>query len=110
MLVAVPHGRRSLAAEAAKLSRCGARDDGIGFLRLSDLECADALEYERTCFTGDSPDHPFEADERGRSVSAVHHQVFDVSVAFEIDGEGFRDGGSSQLREVRAFPLRLLVP
>src|SRR2546423_2198965 len=108
MLVAVPHGRRSLAAQTAKLSRCRARDDGIGFPRLSALECADALEYERTCFTGDSPDDPFEADERGRSVRAVHHQVFDVPVAFEIAGEGFRDGGSGQLREVRAFAVRLL--
>jgi len=42
------------------------------FFACPPFERADALEHERTHFTGDSPDDPFEAYERGRSVRAVH--------------------------------------
>src|SRR3954453_18050811 len=110
MLSAVSYGRRPLAAQAPKLSRCGPPDDEICLLCLSAFERAGALEHEGTRLTGDSPDDAFEAHERGRPVGTIHHQILNVPVSFEIAGELLCDGSSGQFREVRALAIRLLVP
>src|SRR6266704_3763288 len=110
MLSPVPNSRRALAAQAPKLSHAGARDDEIGFLRHAVLEYSSALEHEAACFPCNVSDDPLEADERGRAVAAVHHQVFDVPLARDIAGKGLRDGGPSQFRQVLALAIRLLVP
>ncbi len=97
MLSPVPNGRRALAAQASKLSCGGARNDGIGFLRHTVLEYSSALEHEAARFACKVPDDPLEADERGRAVAAVHHQVFGMPLAGDIAGERLCDGGPSQL-------------
>ena len=61
-------------------------------------------------FPATVPDDPLEADKRGRAVATVHHQVFDMPFAGDIAGERLRDGGPSQLWQVRALAVRLLVP
>src|ERR1700754_914784 len=110
MLSPVPDSGRALAAQAPKFSRAGARDNEIGLLRHAVLEDSSALEYEAARFPRNLPDDPLEADECGRAVAAVHHQVFDVALAREIAGEYFCDCGPSQLRYVLALTIRLLVP
>src|SRR4029453_17277946 len=110
MLSPVPNSRRALAAQAPKLSRAGARDDGIGLLRHAILEYASALEHEAARSPGKVADDPLKADKRGRSVAAVHHQVFDVPLASDIAGERLCDGGPSQLWQVLGLTIRLLVP
>src|SRR5437867_4345335 len=97
MLSPVPNSRRALAAQASKLSRAGARNDEIGFLRHAVLEYSSALEHEAARFACNVPDDPLEADECGRAVAAVHHQVFDMPLARDIAGERLCDGGPSQL-------------
>src|SRR5438093_6349038 len=97
MLSPVPDSRRALTAQAPKLFRAGARDDEIGLLRHAVLEYSSALEHEAARFPRNVPDDPLEADERGRAVAPVHHQVFDMPLACNIPGEGLCDGGSSQL-------------
>src|SRR3972149_4422298 len=97
MLSPVPNSRRALAAQATKLSGSGARDHGIGLLRHAVLEYSSALEHKAACFPCNVTDDPFEADERGRAVAAVHHQVLDVPLACDIAGQRLRDGGPSQL-------------
>src|SRR3972149_6304547 len=110
MLRPMPNSRHALAAQAAKLARAGARDDGIGLLRHATLEYASALEHEAARSPCKVPDDPLEADERGRAVAAVHHHVFDMSLARDIAGERLGDGGPSQLWQVVALTVRLLVP
>src|SRR6266446_8627183 len=110
MLSPVPNSRRALAAQAPKLSRAGARDDDRGLLRRAVLEYSSTLEHEAAPFPCNVPDDPLEADERGRAVAAVHHQVFDMPLAHDIAREGLCDGGPSQLWKVRALTIRLLVP
>src|SRR5688572_20739404 len=97
MLSSVPNSRRALATQALKLSRAGARDDEIGLLRHAVLEYSSALEHEAARFPCNVRDDPLEADERGRAVAAVHHQVFDMALARDIAGEGLCDGGPSEL-------------
>src|SRR5207244_11388118 len=87
MFSPVPNSRCALPAQAPKLSRSGARDDGIGLLRHAVLEYSRALEHEAARFPCNVPDDPLEADERGRAVAAVHHQVFDVRLARDIPGK-----------------------
>src|SRR5207244_5162682 len=110
MFSPVPNSRCAPPAQAPKLSRSGARDDGIGLLRHAVLECSSALEHEAARFPCNVPDDPLEADERGRAVAAVHHQVFDVPLARDIAGERLCDDGPSQLWQVLALTIRLLVP
>src|SRR2546425_6328499 len=110
MLSPVPNSRRALAAQAPKLSCAGARDDEVGLLRRAVLEYSSALEHKAARFPCNVPDDPLEADERGRAVAAVHHQVFDMPLARDIAGERLGDGGPSQLWQVLALTIRLLVP
>src|SRR5438876_2522373 len=110
MLSPVPDCRRALAAQASKLSRAGARNDRIGFLRHAVLEHSTALEHEAARFPRKAPDDSLEADERGRAVAAVHHQVLNVPLAVDIAGERFCDGGSRQLWLVVSFAVGFLVP
>src|SRR5207302_2254768 len=98
MLSPVPNSRRSFAAQASKLSSTGPRDDDIGLLRHAALEYSRALEHKAARFSCNVPDDPLKADERGRAVAAVHHQVFDMPLARDIAGERLCDGGPSQLR------------
>src|SRR5438067_10440816 len=97
MLSPVPKSGRALAAQASKLSGAGARDDGIGLLRHAVLEASSALEDKAARFPCNVSDDPLEADERGRAVAAVHHQVFDMPFARNIASERLCDGGPSQL-------------
>src|SRR6476661_5741391 len=110
MLSAVPDSRRTLAAQAPKLPRTGARDHDIGLLRHAALEYSGTLEHEAAGFPANVPDDPLEPDKRGRAVAGVHHQVLDVPLAGDIPGERLRDGGPSQLWQVLALAIRLLVP
>src|SRR5882724_7415096 len=110
MLGPVSNGRGALAAQAPKLSRTGTRDNEIGLLRHAVLEYSSALEDKAARFPCDVPDDPLKADECGRAVAAVHHQVFDMPLAGEIAGERLCDGGPSQLWQVLALAIRLLVP
>src|SRR5438876_12443587 len=97
MLSPVPNSRRALAAQAAKLSGTGPRYDEISLLRHAALEYSSTLEHKAARFPCHVPDDPLEADERGRAVAAVHHQVFDKPLARDIAGERLCDGGPSQL-------------
>src|SRR5438067_6659807 len=81
MLSPVPNSRRAFAAQASKLSGTGPRDDEIRLLRRAALEYSSALQHEAARFPCNLPDDPLEADERGRAVAAVHHQVFDMPFA-----------------------------
>src|SRR2546428_13767700 len=110
MLSPVPNSRRALAAQAPKLSRAGARDDDIGLLRRAVLEYSSALQHEAARFPCNVSDDPLEADERGRAVAAVHHQVFAVPLTPDIAGKGFRDGGPSQFPQVLGLAIRRHVP
>src|SRR5213593_589519 len=110
MLSPVPNSRRALAAQPTKLSRAGARDDEIGLLRHAVFECSTALKHEAARFPCNVPDDPLEADERGRAVAAVHHQVLDMPLARDIARERLCDGGPSQLWYVLALTIGLLVP
>src|SRR5207249_3977566 len=97
MLSPVPNSRRTLAAQASKLSCAGARNDDIGLLRHAVLEYSSALEHKAARFPCKVTDDPLEADECGRAVAAVHHQVFDMPLARDVAGECLCDGGPSQL-------------
>src|SRR6266699_755032 len=97
MLSPVSNSRRALAAQAMKFSRARARDDEIGFLRHAVLEYSGALQDEAARLPCNVPDDPLEADERGRAVGAVHHQVVDMPLARDIASERLCDGGPSQL-------------
>src|SRR5881409_663047 len=66
MLSPVPNRRRAFAAQAAKLSCTGPRDDEIRLLRRAALEYSSALEHKAARFPCNLPDDPLEADERGR--------------------------------------------
>src|SRR5881409_1713951 len=110
MLSAVPNSRRALATQATKLSGSGARHDGIGLLRHTVLEHSSALEHKAARLPCNVPDDPLEADERGRAVAAVHHQVLDMALARDIARERLCDGGPSQLWYVLALTIGLLVP
>src|SRR5213592_3581115 len=110
MLSPVPNSRRALAPQASKLSRAGARNDVIRLLRHAVLENSSALEHKAARFPCNVPDDPLEADERGRAVAAVHHQVFDVPLTRDIAGKALRDGGPSQFWQALALAIRLLVP
>src|SRR2546426_11777770 len=110
MLSPVPNSRRAFAAQASKLSCTGPRDDEIRLLRRAALEYSSALEHKAARFPCNVPDDALEADERGRAVAAVHHQVLDMPLTRDIAGEGLCDGGSSQLWDVRGLTIGLLVP
>src|SRR5438128_9547052 len=110
MISPVPNGRRALAPQASKLSCAGARNDVIRLLRHAVIEYSSALEHKAARFPCNVPDDPLEADERGRAVAAVHHQVFDVPLTRDIAGERLCDDGPSQLWQVLALTVRLLVP
>src|SRR5438034_11529988 len=109
MLNPVPKSRRPLAAQATKLSGSGARDDGVGLLRHAVLEYSSALEHKAARSPCNVPDDPLEAHERSRAVAAVHHQVLDMPLARDVAGEGLGDGGPSQLWQVLALAVGLLV-
>src|SRR5436309_12050553 len=101
MLSPVPNSRRALAPQTLKLSCARARNDEIGFLRHAVLEYSSALEHKAAFFPCNVSDDPLEADERGRAVAAVHHQVFDMPLARDIARKRLCDGGPSQLWSVR---------
>ena len=109
MLGPVPNTRRTLAAQASKLSCAGAEDDDIGLRRHAVLEYSSAVEHKAARLPSNVPDDPLKADERGRAVAAVHHQVFDMPLARDIAGESPCDRGPSQLWQVLALTIRLLV-
>src|SRR5213083_952139 len=96
MLSPVPNSRGAFAVQASKLSDTGPRDDEIRLLRRAVLEYSSALKHKAARFPCNLPDDPLEADERGRAVAAVHHQVFDMPLARDIAGKGLRDGGASE--------------
>src|SRR5678815_4281629 len=110
MLHAVPHRRRSLTAQRAKLSSARARNDDVGLRRHAILERARTLKHEAARFSCNLPDDPLEADERGRAIAAVHHQVCDVPLAREVTGESHFDSGPRELWKVLAFAIGLFVP
>src|SRR6267143_6204906 len=110
MLGPVPNPRGPLPAQASKLSGSGPRDDGIGLPRHAVLEYSSALEHKAARFPCNTPDDPLEADERGRAVAAVHHQIFDMPLARDIASERLCDGGPSQLWQLLALTIGLLVP
>src|SRR5882762_11373978 len=83
----VADSRLALAAQASKLSSAGARNDDIGLLRHAVLEYSSALQHKAARLSTKVPDDPLEADERGRAVDGVHHQVFDTPLALDIAGE-----------------------
>src|SRR6266566_295385 len=92
MLSPVPNRRRALAPQASKRSGAGARNDVLRLLRDAVLEYSSALEHEAAHFPCNVSDDPLEADERGRAVAAVHHQVFRMPLAIRLlvpalDGE-----------------------
>src|SRR5437773_10335510 len=97
MLSPVPNSRRARAAQASKLSCAGARDDEVGLLRRAVLEYSSALEHKAARFPCNVPDDPLEADERGRAVAAVHHQVLDMPLARDIASERLCDSGPGPL-------------
>src|SRR4029077_12071498 len=106
----VPNSRRTIATQAPKLSRTGVRDYEIGLLRHAVLEYSSALKHEAARFPCPLPDAPLEAHERGRAVAAVHHQVFDMPLARDLARESLCDRGPSELWEVLALTIGLLVP
>src|SRR5437667_10347973 len=108
MLTPVPNSRGALAAQACKLSRAGARNDEIRFLRHAVLEYSSALQHTAARLACKVPDDPPEADERGRAVAAVHHQVFDMPLALDLTGERACDGGPSQPWDVLGRTVRPL--
>src|SRR6266496_4705141 len=110
MLGPVPNRRRAVAAQAPQLSRTRASNDEVGLLRHAVLEYSGALQYEAARLPCDLPDDPLEADERGRAVAAVHHQVFDMPLTHDIARERLCDGGPSQLWQVPALAIGLFVP
>src|SRR5258706_11528181 len=110
VLRAVAEGRTAVSTEALELSGRGSRDDGIGLLRLGVLEYSDALEHETSGPATEAPNDPLEADERGRAVAAVHHQVLDLPFPLEIAGEGLQDGGPSESWLVLALAVGLFIP
>src|SRR6476646_5609469 len=110
MLSAVPNRRCALAAQATKVPCARVRDDEIGFFRQAVLEYPGAVEHEAASFPCNLPDDPFETYERCRAVATVHHQVFDVPITGDIAGERFGNSGTSQLWQVFALAIRLLVP
>src|SRR5207249_11785992 len=110
MLSPVPNSRRAFAAQASKLSGTGPRDDEIRLLRRAALEYSSALQHEAARFPWNAPDDPLEADEGGRTVAAVHHQVFDMPLARDIATERLCDGGPCQLWQVLRLAIGLLVP
>src|SRR6266849_446865 len=103
MLHSVANSRLALATQASKLSCAGAENDDIGLFRHAVLEYSSALQHKAARFPCKVPDDPLEADERGRAVAAVHHQVLDMPLTLDIAGERLCDGRSSQLCEVLAL-------
>src|SRR5258708_35461654 len=107
MLRPVSNSRRALAVQAPKLSRAGARDDEVGLLSQAVLEYSRALEHETARFPCNVPDDPLEADESGRAVAAVHHQVFEMPAARDIASERLCAGGRRPLWQVTALAIVL---
>src|SRR5438128_2908993 len=101
MLSPVPDRRRALAPPASQRSGARARNDVVRLLRHAVLEYSSALQHEAARFPCNVSDDPLEADERGRAVAAVHHQVFDVPLTPDIARKRLCDGGPSQLWSVR---------
>src|SRR5437762_380367 len=93
----VPDSGRASAAQAAKLGGTGPRVEGRRLLRRAALEYSSALEHKAARLPCNAPDDPLEADEGGRAVAAVQHQVFDMPFARDIAAERLCDGGPSQL-------------
>src|SRR6185437_3547719 len=110
MLHPVADRRAARPREPRERARRGAWDDHVGLLRLAALEDARALHHERTGLSSESPGDAFEPDERRRSVTAVHHEVFDVALALDVTGERLDDAGARELREILTLAIRLLVP
>src|SRR5262249_4756536 len=67
------------------------------------------LEDEGTGPAADSSHDALEADERGRAVAAVHHQVLDPSLRLDVAGEILRDAGARQPRAL-PFTVGFLLP
>lgn len=91
MLRAVPNGGYAVAQEAAEFPSRRAGDYGIGLLRLPVLEHASALEHEGAGLAGDSSHDSLESDEGRRTIAAIHHQVFDLPLPFDIAGVALGD-------------------
>src|SRR6516162_5329683 len=84
MFHAVPDRGSAVALQPAQLAGPGAGNDGVALLGLAALEDARALENEASLASSHAADDLLEADERGRAVGAIHHQVLDVP--FVLDG------------------------
>src|SRR5262245_52734622 len=110
MLGSVSNGGCAVALEAVEFPRRGAGDYRVGLLRLAVLENAGALEHEAAGLAGDSSDDSLESDEGRRTVTAVHHEVFDLSLPFDIAGVALGDAGPGQLRQVRALAIGFFIP
>src|SRR6185436_1889018 len=98
MLGAVPHAGCTLAPEGAKVSGTRAGNHEVRLFRLAVLEHAGALEHKGPGLATDSPGDPFEADESGRAVAPVHHQVFDLALTLDVTREAL---GYRRARESR---------
>src|SRR5438093_729119 len=102
--------RTAIATKTLKLSRCGARDDGVGLLRSTVLEHPAALEHKRSRLASDSSHDPLEANERRRAVAAIHHKVLDLPFALDIAGERLHHTGPGESGQARTLAVGLLIP
>src|SRR5262245_42551723 len=107
MLRTVADGRTAISPEASQLTSPGIRDDRILLLRQAALEYANALEHKGSGLGTDSSDDPLEANERGRAVPAVHHQVLDLPFPLDIAAISLGDAGPSKSRQVLALTIGL---
>src|SRR4051812_28873108 len=110
MLGPVSHRGSALPAQAPKLSSARAGDDGVRLLGHAILERSGAFEHEAARSPRKTPHEALETDERGRTVAAVHHQVFDMPLTRDVARECLRDGGASEPRRVLPLTIGLLIP
>src|SRR6266699_5528759 len=110
VLAAVPNRGTALAAQAAQLPGPGPRDNRVGLLCLAVFEHAEALEHKGAALGADSSHESLEPDKRCRAVAAVHHQVFDLSLALDLSSEGLGDAGPSEFWQVLALTIGLFIP
>src|SRR5258705_1028755 len=110
MLHAVPNGGVAVAQATLQVSSRGAGDNGIGLLRLAAFEYASALENEATGLAVDSSNDPLETDEGRRAVAAIHHQVLDLPLPFDIASVGLGDAGPTESWLVLALTIGRFIP
>src|SRR5687768_3997198 len=110
MFHAVPDGRCAVAQKAPQVSGGGARDNGVGLLRLTVFEDASALEHEAATPAADSSIDLLETYKACRAVATIHHEVLDLRLRFDIAGVGLGHPGASEFWPVRALAVRLFIP